>query len=218
MRKYFNKRLLLVIAVLTTLIIASAWIINLNNQKVDFSTQVKPVINKNCIICHGGVRAKANLSFLFRDQALKKTKDGKYAIIPGDPDRSEMIQRLTLNDPDERMPYHHEPLSKEEIDILRKWIKEGAPWGENWSYVPLKPVEVPMPSTFFGLIKTKNDWAKNDVDYFILNKLNEQKLKPSPQADKGTLLRRVSFDIIGMPPPDNLAKKFLNDTSNLAYT
>jgi hypothetical protein len=218
MRKYFNRRLLLVIIVLATLIIASAWIINLSNQKVDYSTQVKPIINKNCIICHGGVRAKGNLSFLFRDQALAKAKDGKYAIVPGDPDHSEMIRRIKLNDPDERMPYHHEPLSKEEIEILRKWIKEGAPWGENWSYVPLKPVEVPLPKKFFGLISTKSDWAKNDIDYFILEKLNEQKLKPSPQADKQTLLRRVSFDIIGMPPPDNLAKKFLNDTSNHAYT
>src|SRR4051794_33219640 len=217
MLKYFNKRLLLVIIVLATLIIASAWIINLSNQKVDFSTQVKPIINKNCIICHGGVRAKANLSFLFRDQALAKAKDGKYAIVPGDPDHSEMIHRITLNDPDERMPYHHEPLSKEEIEIFRKWIKEGAPWGENWSYIPLKPVEVPLPKKFFGLISTKSDWAKNDIDYFVLDKLNEQKLKPSPRTDKQTLLRRVSFDIIGMPAPDSLAQKFLNDTSDRAY-
>jgi hypothetical protein len=218
MQKYFNKRLLLVIVVLTTLIIASAWIINLNNQKVDFSSQVKPIINKNCIICHGGVRAKGNLSFLFRDLALAKAKDGKYAIIPGDPAHSEMMHRITLNDPDERMPYHHDPLSKEEIEILRKWIKEGAHWGENWSYVPLKPVEVPSPKKFFGLISAKNDWAKNGIDYFILDKLNEQKLKPFPQADKPTLLRRVSFDIIGMPAPDSLARKFLNDTSDRAYT
>ena len=217
MRKHFSKRLLLVIIVLSTLIIASAWIVNLNSQKVDFSAQVKPIINKNCIICHGGVRAKANLSFLFRDQALAKAKSGKYAIIPGDPDHSEMIRRVTLSDPDERMPYHHEPLGKEDIDILRKWIKEGAPWGENWSYVPLKPVEVPTPKKFFGLISTKSDWAKNDVDYFILDKLNEQKLKPSPQADKQTLLRRVSFDLLGMPAPDSLAKKFLNDNSDHAY-
>jgi len=212
-----RKKIIFFVAILVIVILASAWLINISSSHVDYSTQVKPIINKNCITCHGGVRAKGNFSLLFRDSALKKTKDGKYAIIPGDPDHSEMIQRLTLNDPDERMPYHHEPLSKEEIDILRKWIKEGAPWGENWSYVPLKPVEVPMPSTFFGLIKTKNDWAKNDVDYFILNKLNEQKLKPSPQADKGTLLRRVSFDIIGMPANDTLAQKFLNDSSSHAY-
>jgi hypothetical protein len=217
MRKYFNKRLLLVIIILCTLIITSAWIINLNNKKIDFSTQVKPIINKNCIICHGGVRAKANFSLLFRDQALSKTKSGKYAIIPGDPNHSEMIRRVSLNDPDERMPYHHEPLNKDDINILRKWIKEGAPWGQNWSYVALKPVEVPMPKKFFGLITTRSDWSKNDVDYFILDKLNQQKLQHSPQADKETLLRRVSFDIIGMPAPRSLAKKFLNDTNAHGY-
>jgi hypothetical protein len=214
---FARKKVFFIAAILIVVILASAWLINNSFSLVDYSTQVKPIINKNCITCHGGVRAKGNFSLLFRDSALKKAKDGKYAIVPGDPDKSEMIQRLTLSDPDERMPYHHEPLSKEDVDILRKWIKEGAPWGENWSYVPLKPVDVPVPSTFFGLIKTKSNWAKNDVDYFILDKLNEQKLKPSPQADKETLLKRVSFDIIGMPAPDSLAKNFLSDNSSHAY-
>src|SRR4051812_15268080 len=167
-----RKKIIFIAAILIVAVLASAWLINISSSHIDYSTQVKPIINKNCITCHGGVRAKGNFSLLFRDSALKKTKDGKYAIVPGDPERSEMIQRITSNDPDERMPYHHEPLSKEDVDVLRKWIKQGASWGENWSYVPLKPVDVPMPSTFFGLIKTKSDWAKNDVDYFILNKLN----------------------------------------------
>lgn len=212
-----RKKIIVIATIVVIAVLAGAWLINTSSTHVDYSTQVKPIINKNCITCHGGVRAKGNFSLLFRDSALQKTKDGKYAIIPGDPDNSEMIQRITSTDPDERMPYHHEPLSKEDIDILRKWIKEGAPWGENWSYVPLKPVDVPTPSTFFGLIKTKSDWAKNDVDYFILDKLDQQKLKPSAQADKETLLRRVSFDITGMPANDTLAQKFLMDSNSHAY-
>src|SRR5215831_1910347 len=212
-----RKKIIFIAAILIVAVLTSAWFISINSSHVDYSTQVKPIINKNCITCHGGVRAKGNFSLLFRDEALAKAKDGEYPIIPGDPDHSEMIKCVTANDPDERMPYHHDPLSKGDVDILRKWIKEGAPWGENWSYVPLKPVEVPMPSTFFGLIKTRNDWAKNDVDYFILDKLNQQKLKPSPQADKETLLRRVSFDINGMPANDTIAQKFLSDTSAHAY-
>ncbi len=186
-------------------------------QRIDYSTQVKPIINKNCITCHGGVRAKGNFSLLFREEALSKTKDGKYAIIPGDPDGSEMIQRLSLKDPEERMPFHHEPLSKEEIDVLRKWIKQGAPWGENWSYAPLKQVDVPQPKTFFGLIPTKNDWAKNEIDDFILDKLKEHDLQPSPQADKAALLRRVSLDIIGELPSKTLADQYVNDNSTKAY-
>ena len=78
---------------------------------------------------------------------LQKINRAKPAIIPGDPDHSEMIRRLTINDPDERMPYKHDPLSKEEIEILRKWIKQGAKWGDHWAYVSVKPVEVPEVKT-----------------------------------------------------------------------
>ena len=97
------------------------------------------------------------------------------------------------------MPYKHDPLSKEDIEILTRWIKEGAPWGEHWAYVPVKAVPVPQLKTFFGLINKKSDWAKNEVDNFIEQKFKEQNLKPSPEADKQTLLRRVSLDITGMP-------------------
>ncbi len=211
------KRLILFAGALLAVIVCGAWIMTLTNKKIDYSTEVKPIINKHCITCHGGVKAKSNFSLLFREEALAKTKSGKFAIIPGDPDNSEMMRRITLNDPEDRMPYHHEPLNKDEIEILRKWIKEGAQWGENWSYVPVKPVEVPMPSTFFGLIETKNDWAINDLDYFILQKQKEQGLKPAPQADKTTLLRRLSFDIIGMPAPESIANQFLADSSEKAY-
>ena len=203
--------------VLLLAIVTLSFVLLTKEDKIDYSTQVKPIINKNCITCHGGVRAKGNFSLLFRDQALAKTKDGKYAIIPGDPDGSEMIQRLTLKDPEERMPFHHEPLSKDEIDILRKWIKQGAQWGENWSYVPLKPVNVPTSKTFFGLIKTKNDWTKNEIDDFILDKAKEHDLQPSPQAGKATLLRRVSLDIIGELPSKTIAEKYLNDNNPKAY-
>ena len=99
----------------------------------------KPIINKKCIACHGGVRAKAGFSLLFREEALAPTKSGKPAIIPGDPGNSELIRRITHTDPEERMPYKHEPLSAEEIAIFRDWIKQGANWGTHWAYIPLKP-------------------------------------------------------------------------------
>src|SRR3954453_24117187 len=119
-----RKKVIFIAAILIVAILASARLINISSSRVDYSTQVKPIINKNCITCHGGVRAKANFSLLFRDQALAKTKSSKYAIVPGDPDKSEITRRITLDDPDKRIPYHHEPLTKEEIDILRKWIKQ----------------------------------------------------------------------------------------------
>src|ERR1700753_1325646 len=94
----------------------------IHKDKVDFNPEVKPIINRKCIMCHGGVRAKGGFSLLFQQDAFAKTASGKPAIIPGDPDHSEMIRRLTLADPEERMPYNHEPLTKDEVATLRKWV------------------------------------------------------------------------------------------------
>ncbi len=184
---------------------------------VDYSADIKPILNKKCITCHGGVKKKAGFSLLFRDEAMDTTESGIPAIIPGDPDASEMIRRLTLKDPDERMPHHKDPLSEEEIKLLRQWIDEGAKWGEHWAYIPVQPVHVPAERYFFGLVKKDNPWVKNDIDEFIAEKLREVKLTPSAEADKRTLLRRVSLDITGLPAPQNLAEKFLTDSSSEAY-
>src|SRR5258706_16343112 len=100
-----RKKLLLVISVLVTTILILK--LAIRPKPVDFTTQVKPIFNKNCITCHGGVRQKGGFSLLFRDEALAKIKSGKFAIIPGDPGHSEMIRRVTLRDPEDRMPYRH---------------------------------------------------------------------------------------------------------------
>jgi len=203
---FLSKKILFVLIPVVGVIIF--FVFTSRQTSIDFNTQVKPIFNKKCIACHGGVRRKSNFSLLFRVDALAKNKSGKPAIIPGDPDHSEMIRRLTINDPDERMPYKHDPLSKEEIEILRRWIKQGAKWGDHWAYVSVKPVEVPQ---------VKTDWAKTDVDRFIYKKLDEEKLKPSAEADKPTLLRRASLDLIGMLPSKRIADQYLHDRSPSAY-
>ena len=113
-------------------------------KRVDFSTQVKPILNKKCISCHGGVKRSANFSVLFRKEALDTTESGKFGIIPGDPGHSEMIRRITSNDPEVRMPYKEEPLTAEEINILTEWVDQGAEWGDHWAYVPPVPPGVPV--------------------------------------------------------------------------
>lgn len=185
-----------------------AWYFSSSSEKIDYNTQVKPIFNKKCISCHGGVKAKSNFSLLFREDALKAAKSGKYPIVPGHPEESEMIKRITNNDPDERMPYKHDPLTKEEVSVLKKWIRQGAEWGEHWAYVSVQKPTLP------GI---KNKWVKNEIDQFIYKKLEEEKLKPSDEADKQTLLRRVSLDLIGMPAEENVATKYLNDNSEKAY-
>ncbi|MFI5186659.1 MAG: DUF1553 domain-containing protein [Chitinophagales bacterium] len=211
MKFFLTKKILLIILPVIAIIVF--FVFSSHQSTIDFNTQVKPIFNKKCITCHGGVRRKSNFSLLFRSDALAKNKSGKPAIIPGDPDHSEMIRRLTLNDPDERMPYKHDPLSKDEIDILRKWIKQGAKWGDHWAYVAVKPVEVPDVKTDPIAI----GWTKNEIDHFIYEKLHKENLKPSAEADKPTLLRRASLDLIGMLPSQKIASQFLNDNTSRAY-
>lgn len=190
-------------------------------HKVDYNTQVKPLLNKNCIACHGGVKKASGFSLLFKHEALAPAKSGKPAIIPGDADASEMIRRLTLTDPDERMPLDHPALKPDEIDLLRKWIDQGAEWGDHWAYQPVVKPNVPTVGTFFsrlGLTQSdETDWVKNDIDPFILDKLKTDNLKPSPEADRATLIRRVSLDLTGLPPTEREVASFVQDQSPNAY-
>lgn len=209
-RKYWLVPLVIIVAI-------AAFSFLLSEPAVSYSADIKPILNKKCITCHGGVKKKGGFSLLFREEALDTTESGKRAIVPGDPDASEMIRRLTLKDEDERMPYHEEPLSEHEISLLRRWIKEGAKWGEHWAYVPVKKQQIPVRKSFFGLIPKKNSWVRNDIDAFIFEKLEENKLKPSQEADKRTLLRRVSLDLTGLPAPKKIAEQFLADSRSDAY-
>ncbi|MBL7818244.1 MAG: DUF1549 domain-containing protein [Saprospiraceae bacterium] len=187
-----------------------------SSDKIDFNTQVKPLLNKKCITCHGGVKRQGDFSLLFRQDALAVTKSGKPAIIPFDPEGSEMIKRLTHADPEERMPYKQDPLSKNEIQILTQWVKEGAEWGDHWAYTEVQPVPLPtIKGSFWGLVKP--DWVQNGVDYFILDKIKQAGLTPSVKADKPTLLRRVALDLTGLPPSESLRQQFLADNSEKAY-
>jgi mono/diheme cytochrome c family protein len=172
-----------------------------SEKQIDYSADVKPIFNKKCIACHGGVKKQSGFSLLFQDEAMARAKSGKFAIVPGDPDGSELMRRITCTDPDERMPYKKEPLTSEEISTLRTWIKQGAKWGDHWAYLPVKKTEVP---------EVSNNWVRNDIDKFIYSKLDEMKFKPSPVADRATLLRRVSLDLIGVPASQQAASRFIN--------
>lgn len=211
-----NKKIFVIAGLLLSAMILTTSLIG--HKKVDYNTEIKPLFNKKCISCHGGVKKEGGFSLLFREEALDTTDGGTPAIIPGNPGKSEMIRRLRLKDPEERMPYKHEPLSEKEIELLSDWIKEGAQWGEHWAYATVEPVPVPkVKSGFWSLFKSGNDWTKNEVDHFIYAKLKEEGLTPSSMADKATLLRRVSLDVTGMPASDKLAEQFLNDNSAGAY-
>jgi hypothetical protein len=179
--------------------------------KVDFAREVRPIFNAHCTACHGGVKEAGEVSFIYREKALGKGESGKPIIVPGDPDASEMILRVSSTDPDEVMPKpeHGPPLAAKEIETLRQWIKEGAEWGEHWSFVAPRPQQPPP-------LKDRT-WPRNDIDRFLLARLEKEGLHPAKEADKATLLRRLSLDLTGLPPSLEELDAFLADSSPSAY-
>lgn len=161
---------------------------------IDFNRDIRPILTSHCTACHGGVKEAGGISFVFRDKALATGDSGKRTIIPGDPDGSELMRRVTSRDPDMVMPQpeHGPPLPEAEVAKLRQWLQEGAKWQEHWAFV--KPVAHPLPSV------RKTDWPKNDMDRFVLARLEAEELPPNPEAEPALLLRRLSIDLIGLPP------------------
>ncbi len=164
-------------------------------EPVDFNRDIRPLLNKNCTICHGGVKQAGDVSFLYREEALGKGESGKTVIVPGDPAASELIRRIKSDDPDEKMPPpedHPHPLEPEQVALLERWITEGAKWGEHWSFQ--KPVEPPVPPL------KNSSWPKADLDRHVLAKLEALDLSPSAEASPAEWLRRASLDLTGLPP------------------
>jgi hypothetical protein len=180
-----------------------------SRDEVHFSRDIRPILNQNCMPCHGGVRQKNGVSFLFREEALGTGKSGRRTIVPGDPGTSELIARVTSSDPETRMPYHAAPLPQSQIDLLRRWIKQGAKWEDHWAFVAPKPQPLP---------KVKRaGWIRRPLDQFILARLEKENLEPSAEADKSELLRRAALDLTGLSPTYEEQTAFLSDSSPDAY-
>ncbi len=165
-------------------------------SKVDFASQVQPILSENCYACHGPDEAsvEAGLRLDRHDLALKGGDSGA-AIVPGDPTKSLLIERISLaHDDDDLMPPSEkkDPLTKPQTQILNQWIQEGAKWGQHWAYAP--PVRPTIPKV------TATSWPQNPIDHFVLARLEAESLKPSPKAPPRTLLRRLALDLVGLPP------------------
>ena len=178
-------------------------------KKIAYNDDIRPIFNKKCIVCHGGVKKLGGFSVLFREEALGKTKSGKPAIVPGDADASELVKRLTHHNPEFRMPLDAPPLSEAEISLIKTWIDQGAAWEEPWSYrVPDRALTPPIAG---------EGWAKTGVDRFVAASWVADSLRPNPEADRATLLRRVSLDLTGLPPTPAEAARFFADKTPNAY-
>ncbi|GAA4233506.1 hypothetical protein GCM10022291_10660 [Postechiella marina] len=182
---------------------------------VDYNFDVRPILSDKCFNCHGpdANKRSAGLRLDTEQGAFKALKEDKtkHAIVGGKPDESEVFVRITTSDTMRVMPPidSNLKLSKYEIKVIKKWIKQGANYQKHWAFVP--PVKHKLPEV------ENKDWVSNDIDYFILNKIESIGLQPNQRAKKERLLKRVAFDITGLPPSLELQNQFLADTSKNAY-
>jgi cytochrome c553 len=198
-------------------------------QGVDFARDVRPILVRSCHKCHGEEKQKGGLRFDRRKEALGASDSGKKAVVPGKAGESELIRRVESTDADERMPPKADPLSRDEIDTLRAWIEAGAIWpdaGEtaapgrreltvtdedrrHWSFRPLATCALPEVNG--------RTWCQTPVDCFIVAALEERGLRPNSPADRRTMIRRVYFDMLGLPPAPHEVEAFDADPHETAY-
>ncbi|MCL5245285.1 PSD1 and planctomycete cytochrome C domain-containing protein [Cellulophaga sp. 20_2_10] len=183
-------------------------------DKIDFTFHVKPIISDRCFICHGPDKnaVEGNFSMVSPEEAYKALgeKMDHFAIVPGNIEKSGMINRIYSEDPGVIMPPLESNLilTNYEKAILKKWVEQGAEYKDHWAFIP--PVEQTVP-------EKKEDWGNNEIDNFIYQKLEENNLKPSKKASKEKLIRRVYFDLTGLPPSPKAIHQFLKDSSSNAY-
>ncbi|MDE2924924.1 MAG: PSD1 and planctomycete cytochrome C domain-containing protein [Acidobacteriota bacterium] len=193
---------------LSPLVIASA----AQDSKVDFQRQIRPLLSDACFQCHGPdpkVRM-AGLRLDLREDLFQARTSGA-PVVPGDPDNSLIIQRISHEDANLRMPpaYSQKTLSDDQIDLVRRWISDGAVWQQHWAFT--RPRRPDLPEV------KDNSWPRQDLDHFVLSRLESQGLAPSPPAEKSRILRRVTFDLTGLPPTLDELNAFLSDPSPAAY-
>jgi hypothetical protein len=181
--------------------------------RLSFNQTIQPILSENCYACHGpdpGAR-KAGLRLDRGEFAFSAHEKYGPAIIRGNPDKSPLVRRIESNNPKERMPppEAHRTLKPEQMAVLRQWVKEGAAYEEHWSFIAPKRPAIP---------DTKDhQWARNPIDGFVLSRLEKEGLTPSEEADRSTLIRRVSYDLTGLPPTPEEVNAFMADGAGNAY-
>src|SRR5262245_26290203 len=183
------------------------------SRDIGYNRDIRPILSENCFPCHGADSAarKASLRLDRFEDAILPRKDSQPAIVPSKPETSALVSRITAADPDDIMPppKTHKVLTPQQKDLLKRWIAAGAHYQPHWSLIaPLRP-EPPQ-------VQNRR-WVRNPIDNFILARLEKEGLTPAPEADRRTLARRVSLDLVGLPPSTAEVEAFVNDKSADAY-
>ncbi len=194
---------------LCSLVAMEGWVhANDDVTKVDFARDIQPILSHHCWSCHGP-DSKSRHSELRLDDRDIAIATG--AIVPGQPNASQLVHRIRATAADEQMPpaESKKPLNEQQIQLLETWISQGAPFAKHWAFEPI--VAPPLPSD------SGDRWVRNPIDAFVLQGLRSKQLTPSPEADRETLLRRVTLDLTGLPPTMQEREAFLADRSDAAY-
>jgi len=185
-------------------------------SKVDYQRDIQPIVQSRCYECHGEKKQKSGIRLDRKSSVFQGGDSGKPAVLPGKSKESILIQRITSTDDDEVMPPKGERLTAEQIALIRAWIDQGAAWPEgnaatkkHWAYE--KPVHPALPGA------KDRTWPANGIDYFVMERLEAEKLRPSAEADRATLIRRASLDLTGLPPTAEEVDEFVADNSPRAY-
>lgn len=182
-------------------------------QQVDFNRDIRPILSDHCYACHGPDEKarKGNLRLDRKEAVFGLLKSGSIAVVPGDLEKSELIHRISTHDEDDRMPPLEDgkPLSEKQVAVFKQWVSEGAEWQRHWAYIKPRLNDPP---------NVENDnWPRNDIDRFILNRLEKESIEPSKEAPKEKLIRRATLDLTGLPPTIQEIDSFLADKSDAAY-
>ena len=181
---------------------------------VSFNRDIRPILADTCFLCHGPDKnsRKAGLRLDLRDEAIKKTRSGIIPIVPGKPDESEIVRRIYSTEKYEVMPPAdaHKELTAQQKELIKRWVAEGAIYEGHWAYQPIKRPAVPA-------IQNPKSKIQNPIDAFIQARLAKAGLQPAPEADRRTLIRRVTLDLTGLPPTPDEINAFLNDRAPDAY-
>jgi mono/diheme cytochrome c family protein len=198
---------------ITAAIVSSAPL-SAGEAKINFGRDIRPILADNCFACHGPDvhQRKAKLRLDTRTGALSELRSSGHAIVPGKPEESTLVERITDENPSRRMPPKKSAknLTPAQIDLLRRWIAEGATYTDHWAFVP--PMRPALPK-----VRSHAEWIRNPIDAFILARLEREGLQPSPETDRTTLIRRVTLDLTGLPPTPAEVDAFLADSSPNAY-
>ncbi len=181
-------------------------------QGVEFNRDIRPIFSDKCYTCHGPDKANRKSKLRFDTEAgAKQDLGGHFAIVPGDPAKSELVRRITAEKPAMRMPpvWSGYKLTDSEIGLIRRWIEQGANWEKHWAFIP--PKRRPLPEV------QDRSWPRNAIDNFVLARLEREGLTHSPEADRERLIRRVTLDLTGLPPTPSEIDAFLSDKSPGAY-